>query len=118
MGTQVGEQLLTLNQGDLITVTAAETHYRGEVVEINRQKCDLVAGFMEDGYIGVQLRVDNESVNRHDLATEYLLVSATEEALRSWSLATVSMYDPVEDTTTEPLGQVPRSGSALTDDHD
>jgi len=36
MGTQVGEQLSTLDQGDLVTVTAAETRYRGEVVRINR----------------------------------------------------------------------------------
>ncbi|WP_049982483.1 hypothetical protein [Halorubrum sp. BV1] len=106
MGTQVGEQLSTLNQGDLVTVTAAETHYRGEVVGVNRQQCDLVAGFMEDGYIGVQLRVDNESLNRNDLATEYLLVSATEEVPRSWSQATMSIYDPVEDTAIEALGAV------------
>lgn len=106
MGTQVGEKLSTLNQSDLVTVTAAETHYRGEVVEINRQQCDLVAGFMEDGYIGVQLRVDDESANRHGLATECLLLSATEEAPKSWSQATVSIYDPTEDTVVEALGAV------------
>lgn len=106
METQVGEQLSILEQGDLVTVTAAGTRYRGEVVGINRQQCELVAGFMEDGYIGVQLCADNESVNRNDLATEYLLVSATEEAPRSWSQATVSLYDPVEDTATEALGDV------------
>lgn len=61
---------------------------------------------MEDSYIGVQIFVDDESVNRHDLATEYLLVSATEEAPRSWSQATVSMYDPVEDTAIGALGAV------------
>jgi len=51
---------------------------------------------MEDSYISVQLRVDNESVSRHNLATEYLLVSATEEAPRSWIQAPVSIFDPAE----------------------
>lgn len=106
MGTQVGEQLSSLNKSDPVTVIAAGTRYPGEVVGINRRQCDLVAGFMEDGYIGVQLRVDKESVNRHDLATKYLLVTATEEAPQSWSQATVSMYDPVEDTAIEVLGAV------------
>lgn len=63
----MGEQLSTLDQSELITVTAAETCYCGEVVGINRQQFDLVAGFMKDAYIGVQLRVDNESVKRNGL---------------------------------------------------
>ena len=56
---------------------------------------------------GVQLRVDDESVNRHDLATEQLLVSATEEAPRSWSPTPVSIYDPAEDTAIQGLAAVP-----------
>lgn len=79
----MGEELSTLDQGDLVTVATAMRRYRGDVVGIDRQQCDFVEGVIEDGYISVQLHIDSESVNRYELATEYLLVSATEETPRS-----------------------------------
>lgn len=113
MTDQIGETLTELSQGELVTVIVAGARYSGEVIKIDRRKCDLVAGIMEDGYISVELKADKETTERHELPTEYLLVSATEDVPLSWEDASVSVYNPDTGEAVDSVGTVTgiRSGS-------
>jgi len=106
MPDKIGETLTELSQGEVITIIGAADRYCGEVIEINRQKCNLNSGFMEDGYIGVKLKVEKETIERHELPTDYLLVSATEDVPQSWKYPRVSVYNLTEGETADRLGTV------------
>ncbi|MFB6187932.1 MAG: hypothetical protein ABEI86_13850 [Halobacteriaceae archaeon] len=106
MTDKIGKTLTEVSQGEVITVIVADDRYKGEVIEINRQKCNLVAGFMEDGYIGVKIKAEEETIERHELPTDYLLVSATEDVPRSWKDPRVSVYNSTDGETADGLGTV------------
>jgi len=106
MSNQVGEKLIGLNHGDVPTIITADALYRGEVININRQMCNLTAGFMEDGYIGIELKAEEKIIKQHNLPSRYLFVSATEDVPQSWSNPTVSTYKPATGEIIETLGTV------------
>lgn len=106
MTEQIGEKLTDLNRGDSVTVTIDGDHYKGEITDTKRWKCELNQGFMESGSIAIYLELDAESVERHDLSENHLLVTATENVPRDWDVPKVSVYNHTEDERIAVLGDV------------
>jgi len=106
MCEHVGIQLTKLHVGDPIVATIDGEEYTGEITEINRKKCDLVARFVEDGYISVYLQLQPEIVSEQDLSTQYLVISSTEDAPNDFQPPTASAYDMSEENSVEKLGRV------------
>lgn len=106
MSQDLGWQLTELQLGDSVVATVDEEEYVGEVAKTNRQKCDLVAGFIEDGYISVYLQVRPETADKYDLSTQYLVIGSTETAPNDFELPTASVYNMSEEELITRLGEV------------
>jgi hypothetical protein len=106
MSQDLGWQLIELQLGDSVVATVDEEEYVGEVVKTNREKCDLVAGFIEDGYISVYLQVRPETADKYDLSTQYLVIGSTETVPNDFELPTASVYDMSEEELITKLGEV------------
>jgi hypothetical protein len=106
MSSSLGKRLTGLQKGDSVVVTVDGEQYTGEVIDKNRQKCDLVAGVMEDGYIGVYLQLDSETVDKYGLTSEHLVMGATEEVAGDFEPPTASVYDISEKESITSLGEI------------
>lgn len=106
MSEPLGEQLTKLNHGDSVTITVDDARYDGEVIETNRWMCELNQGFMESGAISIRVELSAETISRHKLPGEYLLISATENAPQSWDVPQASVYETTENETGRDLGAV------------
>jgi len=106
MCEDIGIRLTKLDVEDCIVATIDGKEYIGEITEINRKKCDLVAGFVEDGYISVYIQLNSEIVNKYNISTRYLVISSTEDAPNDFQSPTASVYDMSEENSVEKLGGV------------
>ena len=106
MPESLGEQLTQLNYGDSVAVTVEDAQYGGEVIEIKRWMCDLNQGFMESGEISIRIELDAETLSRHELPEEYILITATENVPQSWDVPQASVYEPIGNETATDLGTV------------
>jgi hypothetical protein len=106
MSESIGEQLIKLNRGDSVAVLVEDTQYDGEVDEIKRWRCELNQGFMESGEISIRIELDAETLSRHELSSEYISITATENVPQSWDVPQVSVYEPIENEIVTDLGTV------------
>lgn len=106
MADQLGEKLTELDRGDSVAVTIDGARYASEVIETRRWKCELKHGFMESGSISIRIELSADTIDRHDLSTEFLSITATETAPRSWKVPEASAYDPIEREALDGLGAV------------
>lgn len=106
MSSSLGKRLTGLQKGDSVVVTIDGEQYAGEVIDKNRQKCDLVSGFMEDGYVGIYLQLDSETVNKYGLTTQHLVMGSTEEVPSDFKSPIASVYDMSEKESITSLGEV------------
>lgn len=102
----LGEKLTELQVGDSLIITVSGEHYTGEVVEINRQKCDLVSGFMEDGYIGVYMKLTSQTIEEQNLSVNHILIAATEKVPNDFEPPTASVYDLNSEDSVTSLGKI------------
>ncbi|MFC6875289.1 hypothetical protein [Halobellus marinus] len=106
MSNALGEQLTDLDVGDAITAIVDDYRYEGTVIDTARQKCELNQGFMESGYLAVYLELTRTTVEQNDLSTSHIVISAEEDAPRSWDQPVASAYDQTNEETTARLGEV------------
>lgn len=106
MADQLGERLTDLSRGDSVAVRIEGAEYDGAVIEVNRTMCELEQGFMQSGAISVGVELTPETVGRYELSREFVLISATETAPRSWEVPEASFCEPVEGKTGMELGAV------------
>lgn len=106
MRNELGEQLTDLDVGDAITAIIDGDRYEGTVIETARQKCELNRGFMESGYLAVYLELNTATVEQYELSTKHIVISAEEDAPRSWDQPAASAYDQTNEETTARLGEV------------
>lgn len=106
MSSSLGKRLTGLKKGNSVVITIDGEQYAGEVIDKNRQKCDLVAGFMEDGYIRIDLQLDSETVDKYGLTTQHLVMGSTEEVPGDFEPPTASVYDMSEKESITSLGEI------------
>lgn len=106
MSGQIGEKLPDLDQGDSIAVVVNGIRYEGRVADTERWKCELNRGFMEDGAMHVYVELNAETVDKHNLSSGYLLISATENVPHDWDVPRASIYNIDEDELITSLGDV------------
>lgn len=106
MSNSLGQKLVRMHVQEEVSVRIGGDKYIGNIIEINRNKCDLVSGFMEEGYIEMYLSLHPETVNRLDLSTECLMISATEDTPNDFAAPIASLYDATDEKLTNQLGEV------------
>jgi hypothetical protein len=106
MSDSLGEKLPRVHVGDRISVFIRGDRYTGNVFEANREKCDLVSGFMEEGYIEIYLNLDSETVTQHSISEEYLGISAIENTPNDFESPTGSLYRLPDKEPINHLGEV------------
>ncbi len=106
MSNSLGQKLVRMHVQEEVSVRIGGDKYIGNIIEINRKKCDLVSGFMEEGYIEIYLNLHPETVNRLGLSTECLRISATEDTPNDFASPIASLYDATGEQLTNQLGEV------------
>jgi len=106
MSNSLGQKLVRMRVGEQVSILIGSNEYVGDVIEIEREKCDLVSGFMEEGYIEICLNLHPETVTRQNISKEYLIISATEDTPNDFASPTASLYDKDTDQLRNHLGEV------------
>lgn len=106
MSDSLGKQLTELEPGERVTITVGDYQYAGEVIEKNRTKCELVSGFMESGFVAVDIALEAESIPRDDWSEAQLQITATEDVPMAWEQPTATLYNVKTDPSEKIAGDV------------
>lgn len=100
MNRKVIEGLKNIDQGDEVRLVIDGEEYDGHAIEAYYKPWERDQWGGIDGEVIVGLELANDTVEKHDLPTHQLSISAREVDEDEWELSYITVWDPVvEDGT-------------------